>query len=184
MIVDLFLVYQFIKRLATPFKEWEAYKLGIIDEKGNQLINRKKFTKQKEHDAFGLFDVMIARLKRMLEKVPGGQTRLGSYAAALWLIKESKYIEDAGEVITEEEIEVKLKSYMAIVEEAGYDIDTLFENELDEEPANVTANVAGTGGAQGEPGLTPAQMRKHKKKNEMPLKRFKETLDDTSRIRS
>ena len=83
MIVDLFLVYQFIKRLATPFKEWEAYKLGIIDEKGNQLVKRKQFRKQKEHDAFGIFDLMITKLKKLLEKVPGGKTRIASYAAAL-----------------------------------------------------------------------------------------------------
>ena len=35
MVIDLFLLYQFIKRLATPFKEWDAYELGIIDAKGN-----------------------------------------------------------------------------------------------------------------------------------------------------
>ena len=37
MIVDLFMVFQFVKRLATPFKEWDAYKLGIIDEDGKIL---------------------------------------------------------------------------------------------------------------------------------------------------
>ena len=41
MIVDLFLVYQFIRRLATPFKEWKAYELGIIDDKGVQLKKRR-----------------------------------------------------------------------------------------------------------------------------------------------
>ena len=43
MIVDLFMVYNFVKRLATPFEEWEAYKLGIIDEDGHiQITDRKK----------------------------------------------------------------------------------------------------------------------------------------------
>ena len=37
MIVDLFLVYQMIKRLATPFEKWSAYELGIIDDKGMPL---------------------------------------------------------------------------------------------------------------------------------------------------
>ena len=44
MIVDLFLVFQFIKRLSTPFAEWKAYKLGIIDDSGKQLIKRSKNT--------------------------------------------------------------------------------------------------------------------------------------------
>ena len=43
MVIDLFLLYQFIKRLATPFKEWDAYELGIIDAKGKQLKKRKDF---------------------------------------------------------------------------------------------------------------------------------------------
>jgi hypothetical protein len=31
---------------------------------------------------------MILKLKRLLEKIPGGRSRLASYAAALYLIKE------------------------------------------------------------------------------------------------
>jgi hypothetical protein len=88
MIVDLFLVYQFIRRLATPFKEWEAFKLGIIDERGNILKKRSELRTIRERDAFGVFDTLVLRLKRLLEKLPGGQTRIASYAAALWLIKE------------------------------------------------------------------------------------------------
>jgi len=90
MIVDLFLVYQFIRRLATPFDKWEAFKLGIIDEKGKVLIKRKDFTKKAQRQAWGIYDIMIANLKKILAKVPGGSSRLASYAAALYLIKEYK----------------------------------------------------------------------------------------------
>ena len=178
MIVDLFLVYQFIKRLATPFKEWDAYELGIIDERGNQLKKRKEFTKQREHDAFGIFDVAIVKLKRLLEKVPGGKTRLGSYAAALWLIKEHKTIEQYGDdyILIEKNAIEELKEQMTIVENY-INIDELFERAMDEDaPANNVGGgaIAGTGGAGGEPGLTPAQMKKYKKDKDQPLKRFKE----------
>jgi hypothetical protein len=88
--VDLWMVYSFVRRLVTPFKEWEAYKLGIIDERGNVLKNRKELRRQEEVRAFGVFDVMILNLKKLLEKLPAGQTRLASYAAALWLIREHK----------------------------------------------------------------------------------------------
>ena len=182
MIVDVFLIYQFIKRLATPFNEWDAYELGIIDEKGNILKKRKQFTKDKEHKAFGLFDVAIVKLKRLLEKIPGGKTRLGSYAAALWLIKEQKHLEDVdGEiVITEEQLKHELLENMMLVEQ-HIDIDALFEKfekDMEEEGAiaNVVGNVAGTGGDAGEPGLTPKQMKKYKKDNKTPLRRFKQTL--------
>ena len=102
MIVDLFMVYQFLRRLATPFNEWKAFKLGIIDERGNILIKKKDFTRVEQRDAFGIFDTMILKLKRLLEKVPGGKSRIASYAAALYLIKESKNFNENTE---EEEIE-------------------------------------------------------------------------------
>ena len=92
MIVDLFLVFNFIKRLVTPFEKWEAYKEGIIDEKGNLLIKRKDFVKNSQKSAFGIFDQMILNLKKLLGKLPGGQTKLASYASALWLIREQQRI--------------------------------------------------------------------------------------------
>ena len=39
--IDLFVTYRFIKLLVTPFKDTDAYKLGIIDEDGNRVIPPK-----------------------------------------------------------------------------------------------------------------------------------------------
>jgi len=94
MVVDLFLVYQFIRRLATPFNKWEAYKQGIIDKDGKVLIKSKDFTKGSQRKAWGIFDRMIANLKKLLAKVPGGSSQFASYAAALFLIKEYKHFTD------------------------------------------------------------------------------------------
>jgi hypothetical protein len=183
MIVDLFLVYQFIKRLSTPFKEWEAYKLGIIDEKGTQLIKRKDFTTRDQKNAFGIFDIMIMKLKRLLEKIPGGKTRIGSYAAALYLIKEQQSIENGGfelaESVTEVTLEETLKQYIEQVNSSRSidDIDELFETMFDEDaadaPATSTANVAGTG--SDEPVIRPSVAKKYKKKNKELIK-FKDSI--------
>ena len=35
--VDLFVTYRFIKLLTTPFNKTDAYKYGIIDDKGNRI---------------------------------------------------------------------------------------------------------------------------------------------------
>ena len=86
--VDLFIVYQFIKRLTTPFDETEAFNLGLIDANGKSL---KKASTKPERDAMTPFDRMIFNMKRLLSKVPGGRTRLGSYAAALLLLREEKH---------------------------------------------------------------------------------------------
>ena len=168
MIVDLFLVYQFMKRLATPFDKWDAYKLGIIDEDGKALKKRKDLRTVKERDAWGLYDIMIAKIKRLIEKVPGGATRLGSYAAALWLIKESKNHDV--DTLNEEAVVKELSDYISFIEET-YKVD-------EDAPANNVGGgaIAGSGGAGGEPGLTKTQMDTYKKKKNKHLKRFRENI--------
>ena len=83
--VDLFLIFQFIKRLTTPWDKTEAFKLGLLDGDGKKL---KKASTKEEKEAVGLFDRLVFNLKRLLEKVPGGKTRIATYAAALLLIRE------------------------------------------------------------------------------------------------
>jgi hypothetical protein len=110
MIVDLFLVYQFIRRLATPFNKWDAFKQGIIDDKGNVLI-KKKDRDATQKKAFGVFDVMVTNIKKLLAKVPGGGSKLASYAAALFLIKEYNAFSDESilnEDLTDEQLEESL----------------------------------------------------------------------------
>lgn len=191
MLVDLYLVYSFIRRLATPFKEWDAYKLGIIDERGNILRKRKTLNLAKERSAFGIFDVLVLNLKRLLEKVPGGQTRIASYAAALYLIREWKHFTDSSmltEDITDEQLDESIELfysryyyYNTLSENVNnkVDLDDLFEKRFFEETPAVNVgggNIAGLGvGAQGEPGLTSAQMKRYKKKNTSP-KRLRDII--------
>ena len=167
MVVDLFLVFNFIKRLVSPFTKWEAYKEGIIDEKGNILIKRKDFVKNSQKSAFGIFDQMILNLKKLLGKLPGGQTKLASYASALWLIREQQRIE-ATNYLTEESVEedlgVALERFLSenetLIAEAA-------KREIDEEPANAVGggNIAGLGiGPDGEPGVSKKNQKKHKKR--------------------
>jgi hypothetical protein len=134
-VADLLLIYQFIKRLTTPFNKTEAYKLGLIDEKGKRL---KKAETKEEESAMGYFDRLVFNIKRLLEKVPGGSSRLGSYAAAMWLIKEEHTKE-----YTEEEIVEGLYETMNELDK----MTTKKLNELFEDaPANATGSaVAGTG---------------------------------------
>jgi len=167
MVVDLFLVFNFIKRLVTPFTKWEAYNEGIIDEKGNILIKRKDFVKNSQKSAFGIFDQMILNLKKLLGKLPGGQTKLASYASALWLIREQQRIE-ATNYLTEESVEEDLE---IALERFLYENETLIaeaaKREIDEEPANAVGggNIAGLGiGPDGEPGVSKKNQKKHKKR--------------------
>lgn len=181
MVVDLFLVYQFIKRLATPWDKWPAYEQGIIDADGNQLKKRKDFTTVKERDAWGKFDLMIAKLKRLLNKIPGGKSRIASYAAALWLIKEHN--EHDLETLTEEELSESFTPYFDFVKESkGQSIDELFEEIMSAPPVNSAGSgaIAGIGvGKDGEPGLTKSQQKKHKKRNKS-TKRLRDVINTTT----
>ena len=58
-VVDLYMVYQFVKRLATPFKETKAFELGLIDEKGKRL---KKASTRDEKNAMTYYDRLIFNL--------------------------------------------------------------------------------------------------------------------------
>lgn len=171
MIVDLYLVYQFIKRLATKFETWEAYKTGVIDAEGN-IITPKKDRTPEQRKSFGKYDLMILKLKKLLAKVPGGNTRLGTYAAALWLIKEHN----------DNPTEQQLVEYMDHIKE-NQDVNKRFETLFEEGIVNTagSGNIHGIGvGPKGEPGVTPAKMKKYKKKNqeEAPKRRvsFKDMI--------
>lgn len=98
-LVSVAVVYLIIKKLCTPFTEWDAYKLGIIDENGKVLRKRYTLRTREEKNAYTMFDTLMINIKRLLGKLPGGKSRLASYAAALWLISESKnyghYLENA-----------------------------------------------------------------------------------------
>jgi len=85
---DLFVAYKFIRILTTPYKKTDAYKLGIIDDQGNLLKKRKDLKSGAEKKAYTIIHTLVWNLKRILDKLPATKTRLGSFAVALWLLKE------------------------------------------------------------------------------------------------
>ena len=149
---NIYFVYQFLKKLVTPFKKTDAFKLGIVDEKGKILKRRRDLETDDEKDAYTLSDTLIWNLKKLIGKIPGGKTRIASYAAALFLIKE----QSGGYKITDEEIELQFfdqfeKEYNQDLE---FDQTTLrrLENSLSEDmPVTNTAGVATVGIPLGKP---------------------------------
>jgi len=153
--LDLFMIYQFLRRLVKPFNKWEAYKLGVIDRNGKVLIDKKDRTKQQK-DAWGYYDRLLANLKKLLAKVPGGRSRLASFAAALLLLREQNLDPEDTEYLAE-----CLDHYMVEANQL-----------LTEENVSAgTTNVAGSGkvagigvGPQGDPPVMTALQRRRKKK--------------------
>ena len=91
--IDLLITYRVIKMLVTPFEKQAAYTLGIIDKNGKVLRKAKTLNTAKEKEAYTLLHRFVFNLKRLINIIPGGKSKLGTYAAALGLLlKENKDI--------------------------------------------------------------------------------------------
>lgn len=143
-VLDIYLIYEFLRRLVTPFEKWDAYKAGVIDKDGKVITDRNKRTPAQEK-TWGYYERLLANLKKLLAKVPGGKTRVASFAAALLLLKEHNLDPDDIDYLSE-----CLEFYM---DEA--------EILAEEGPTNVvaTGNIAGAA-----PGDIPPVGKKKKKK--------------------
>ena len=153
-VVDLFLVYQFIKRLSTPFEETKAYELGLIDEKGKRL---KKASTRDEKNAMTYYDRLIFNLKRLIAKA-GIQSKFVTFAAALFLLKEEQSGTKRDEEVTERELMLFKEQNMSTIKNLV---------ELTEEaPANAvgTGNIAGAGPGE-DPPVSMRVLRRHRSKN-------------------
>ena len=90
--IDLFVTYRFLRLLTTPFEDTDAFKFGIIDEKGNR-IKKKGSTKPEVElatselkNSYTILHKLVFNIKKIFNKVPGLRTKVGTYAAALFLL--------------------------------------------------------------------------------------------------
>ena len=106
---DLAYTFRFIRMMAMDWKSWDAYKLGIIDENGKRQRNVKLDNDEKK-SAYTPFIRLAANLKRLVSAVPGGGSKLGSFASALFLIKEK--VGDKGIKSICEEMNVEVLDFL------------------------------------------------------------------------
>lgn len=127
-VIGAFTVYKFIKLMSTPFRQMDAYKLGIIDEKGKFLKKSEEFTTDKEKRAGDIFHRLIINLKKLVKKVPDPklQAQLKNVATAMVLIKEeSEKLGANGDIVVEE-----IKRYLST---QGIDVNEISLNDSFEE---------------------------------------------------
>ena len=126
--IDLFVTYRFIKLLVTPFEDTPAFKLGIIDKNGNR-VRLPKSTRVtplntiEEKGAYTILHKLVFNIKKIFGKVPGLRTKLGTYAAALFLLKDTfkESVDDP---------DVFEKEFMKYLKEEGYEIDDSISEEV------------------------------------------------------
>ena len=105
---DLYYTFRFLKTLVTKWEDMPAYKLGIIDDNGKVIWDKDKSKTSEEKDAYTVFHRLVFNIKRIMQKVPGGRSRLASYAAALFLLREHTNMseEDIAKVLNDAGIDV------------------------------------------------------------------------------
>jgi len=85
--MDNYYALKFVTLLTRPWTETDAFKLGLIDDKGN-VLNKGKQRTPAEQESLTKFHLLVFNIKKMLEKLPLGKTTIARYAAALYLLKE------------------------------------------------------------------------------------------------
>ena len=88
--------------LTTPFKKTEAFKLGIIDKNGHRILKPKstepevQLSTSQLKNAYTVLHKLVFNIKKLFNKVPGLRTKVGTYAAALFLLKDTfkEHVED------------------------------------------------------------------------------------------
>ena len=127
--IDLFVTYRFIKLLVTPFEKTDAYRLGIIDADGKRILVPGTTNKPtplrtvEEKSAYTVLHKLVFNIKRIFAKVPGLRTKLGTYAAALFLLKDTfkESVDDP---------DIFEKEFMKYLKEQGYEIDDTISEEV------------------------------------------------------
>jgi len=131
--IDLFVTYRFIKLLVTPFEKTEAFKLGIIDENGNRMMpppvagvrqtKAEPLRTTEEKNAYTILHKLVFNIKKIFGKVPGLRTKLGTYAAALFLLKDTfkESVDDP---------DMFEKEFMKYLKEQNYEIDDSISEEV------------------------------------------------------
>ena len=127
--IDLFVTDRFIKLLVTPFEKTDAYRLGIIDADGKRILEPGTTNKPttlrtvEEKSAYTVLHKLVFNIKKIFAKVPGLRTKLGTYAAALFLLKDTfkESVDDP---------DIFEKEFMKYLKEQGYEIDDTISEEV------------------------------------------------------
>ena len=127
--VDLFVTYRFIKLLTTPFEKTDAFKLGIIDKDGNRI--RKPNSSQVEvelttsqlKNSYTILHKLVFNIKKIFSKLPILKTKIGTYAAALFLLKDTfkEHMQDP---------DIFEKEFMKFLKENNVVLDTEISEEV------------------------------------------------------
>jgi len=145
-VVDNLVAFRVLYMLVTPFERTDAFKLGIIDKEGNNLIKSSSFTSSEQKRAYTYLHRLVFKLKKIINKV-GGESRLKSMVAALWLVKEQYASNSRSTAYLEEQFVETLKKLdtISLIEEEILVTDFVYTLSEDGAMGGAPTNAVGTG---------------------------------------
>lgn len=134
---NFILAYKILKDISTKWEDYEAYKLGILDDKGNKL---KSPETREEKNAYDSYWKIVFNLKRILQRLTGKSNIVQSIATA-FLLKEGLEDETIQVIIKDlalKDLEIADTMYIesvleAIVEDSNApesEVETIIYNKL------------------------------------------------------
>lgn len=146
--IDNLIAFRILYMLATPFSETKAFKNGIIDGAGKPL---KKFTQLSgdEKQYYSLLHRVVFKIKRFLNKLPGGESNLKNFTIAYFLVKESILYGDniLDENLNDQQLAALFESDILLVEETITVLN--FLNLFSEDVSGGIGGAGGTGASMG-----------------------------------
>jgi hypothetical protein len=163
ILVDNLIAYRVLSMLVQSFEDTAAYKLGIIDAKGMNIKKSSTFNSSDERDSYTYLHRLVFNMKKILNKLPGGESKLKSLIAALFLVKEYYNSQDKTTSLMESryfDILEQVESGIILVEE-----EIAVKKFFDEEGEGGIANVTGAAVSTNEPKIDKKNIKKYQKMN-------------------
>jgi len=160
-LVDNLIAFKILKMLVTPFDQTDAYNLGIVDAQGKTIRKSSTLTTNAEKDSYNYLTRLVFGLKKIINKLPGGESKFKSLVAALWLVKE--------------QYQTNGKLTNALLEERFNDLLKMMDNKVslvEEEifvkkflSEDAPANATGAAVSTDQPKIDPKAAKKYKQGN-------------------
>jgi len=168
-IIDNVIAFRVLSMMVKPFTETDAYKLGIIDAKGKNIRKSSTLKTDAEKNSYNYLTRLVFNMKKIINKLPGGDSRLKSLVAALWLVKEHYETNNRSVALMQEKFDNIMKmmdNKVSLVEE-----EIIVKKFLEEDggaggagggDGGGIANVTGAGVSTDQPKIDKKAIKKYK----------------------
>jgi len=164
-IVDNLIAYRVLTMLIKPFSETDAFKLGIIDNKGKNLIKPSSFHTQEQKNAYTFLHRLVFNMKKIINKLPGGESKLKSFVSAYFLIREYYEKNERSTSMMEQKFH-KLMQTDAILAEEVILVEKFIKKIEEDGEGGAPANVTGAGVSTDIPVPKKKDLDKYKQTNQ------------------